>query len=153
MYPAIHHRRLEPSHWPDAYVTTYVERDARLAGAVGDLTGFARFVALCAGRSGRLLDLTSLGGDAGVRRVTASRWLSILSASYIITLLQPHFEDLSRRLVKTPKLCFLDTGLMCALLGLRKATDLRVRPLRGAVFETFAASRRTRSSPRLPLSG
>ena len=140
MYPAIHHRRLEPSHWLDAYVTTYVERDARLAGAVGDLTGFARFVALCAGRSGQPLNLTSLGSDAGVSRVTASRWLSILSASYIITLLQPHFESFSRRLVKTPKLYFLDTGLMCALLGMRRATDLRVHPLRGAVFETFVVS-------------
>jgi uncharacterized protein len=140
LYPAIHHRRLEPSQWLDAYVTTYVERDARLAGAVGDLTGFARFVALCAGRSGQLLNLTSLGSDAGVSRVTASRWLSILSASYIITLLQPHFEDFSRRLVKSPKLFFLDTGLMCALLGLRRATDLRVHPLRGAVFEAFVVS-------------
>ena len=140
MYPAIHHRRLEPSGWLDSYLTTYVERDARLAGSVGDLATFARFVGLCAGRSGQLLNLTSLGNDAGVSRVTASRWLSILSASYIVTLLQPHFENFSRRLVKTPKLYFLDTGLMCALLGLRKAGDLRVHPLRGAVFESFVVS-------------
>ena len=144
LYPAIHHRRLEPSQWLDAYVTTYVERDARLAGAVGDLAGFARFVALCAGRSGQLLNLTSLGSDAGVSRVTASSWLSILSASYIVTLLQPHFENFSRRLVKVPKLYFLDTGLMCALLGLRKPGDLRVHPLRGAVFETFVVSELTK---------
>jgi len=75
-YPAIHHRRLEPSEWLDSYLTTYVERDARLVGSVGDLATFARFVGLCAGRSGRLLNLTSLGNDAGVSRVTASRWLS-----------------------------------------------------------------------------
>lgn len=132
MYPAIHHRHLEPAAWLDSYVSTYVERDARLVGAIGDLASFARFVGLCTGRSGQLLNLTSLGNDAGVSRVTASRWLSILSASYIVALLQPHFENFSRRLVNTPKLYFLDTGLMCALLGLRRAADLRVHPLRGA---------------------
>jgi len=140
MYPAIHDRGLEPSPWLDSYLSTYVERDARLAGAIGDLASFARFVGLCAGRSGQLVNLTSLGSDAGVSRVTVSRWLSILSASYIVTLLQPHHENFSRRLVKTPKLFFLDTGLMCALLGVRTAADLRVHPLRGAVFETFVVS-------------
>jgi len=140
MYPAIHGLGLEPSQWLDSYLSTYVERDARLAGAIGDLASFARFLGLCAGRSGRLVNLTALGSDAGVSRVTASRWLSILSASYIITLLQPHHENFSRRLVKTPKLFFLDTGLMCALLGVRTAGDLRLHPLRGAVFETFVVS-------------
>ena len=140
MYPAIHGLGLEPSQWLDSYLSTYVERDARLAGAIGDLASFARFLGLCAGRSGQLVNLTALGSDAGVSRVTASRWLSILSASYIITLLQPHHENFSRRLVKTPKLFFLDTGLMCALLGVRTAGDLRLHPLRGAVFETFVVS-------------
>jgi len=140
MYPAIHDLGLEPSQWLDSYLSTYVERDARLAGAIGDLASFARFLGLCAGRSGQLVNLTALGSDAGVSRVTASRWLSILSASYIITLLQPHHENFSRRLVKTPKLFFLDTGLMCALLGVRTAGDLRLHPLRGAVFETFVVS-------------
>ena len=140
MYPAIHDHGLEPSQWLDSYLSTYVERDARLAGAIGDLASFARFVGLCAGRSGQLVNLTSLGSDAGVSRVTVSRWLSLLSASYIITLLQPHHENFSRRLVKTPKLFFLDTGLMCALLGVRTAGDLRLHPLRGAVFETFVVS-------------
>lgn len=140
MYPAIHHRHLEPAAWLDSYVSTYVERDARLVGAIGDLASFARFVGLCTGRSGQLLNLTSLGDDAGVSKVTASRWLSILSASYIVALLQPHFENFSRRLVNTPKLYFLDTGLMCALLGLRRAADLRVHPLRGAVFESFVVA-------------
>jgi uncharacterized protein len=83
-----------------------------------------------------LLNLTSLGSDAGVSRVTASGRLSILWASYIVALLQPHLENFSRRLVKTPRLYFLDRGLMCALLGLRRAADLRVHPLRGAVFES-----------------
>ena len=140
MYPAIHDHGLEPSQWLDSYLSTYVERDARLAGAIGDLASFARFLGLCAGRSGQLVNMTSLGSDAGVSRVTVSRWLSILTASYIIMLLQPHHENFSRRLVKTPKLFFLDTGLMCALLGVRTAGDLRLHPLRGAVFETFVVS-------------
>jgi hypothetical protein len=140
MYPAIHRWGLDPSGWLDSYVATYIERDARLVGSVRDLASFKRFVALCAGRSGQLLNLTSLGADAGVSRVTAGHWLSILTASYIVVLLQPHFENFSRRLVKTPKLFFLDTGLMCALLGLRTSRDLLVHPLRGAVFESFVVS-------------
>lgn len=125
-------------------MTSYVERDARLAGAIGDLAAFARFVGLCAGRSGQLLNLTSLGSDTGVTCVTASRWPSILSASYIVKLLQPHHERFTRRLVKAPKLYFLDTGLMCALLGVRSGEDLRTHPVRGSVFETFVVSELTK---------
>ncbi|MEM7517794.1 MAG: DUF4143 domain-containing protein, partial [Planctomycetota bacterium] len=111
--------------------------DVRLLANIGDLDTFTRFVALCAGRSGQLLNLSSLAADAGVSQPTANRWISLLQASYILFLLRPHFENFRKRLVKRPKLYLIDPGLMCYLLGLRKAADLRNHPLRGAIFETF----------------
>lgn len=136
-YPRIHDRGLDPAQWLDGYVRTYVERDARLVGSIGDLAAFTRFVALCAGRSGQLLNLSVLGADAGVTHATARSWLSILEASYLVARVQPHHANFKKRVVKTPKLIFLDSGLLCRLLGLRRASDLTVHPLRGAVFESF----------------
>lgn len=139
-YPRIHDRGLDPAQWLDGYVRTYVERDARLVGSIGDLAAFTRFVALCAGRSGQLLNLSALGADAGVSHATARSWLSVLEASYLVTRIRPHHANFKKRVVKTPKLVFLDTGLLCRLLGLRRASDLAVHPLRGAVFESFVVS-------------
>ena len=139
-YPAIHDRRLEASTWLDGYVRTYVERDVRTIANIGDLEAFLRFLGLCAGRSGQLLNRSSLGGDAGIDQTTVSRWISILQASYVVDLLKPHFENFSRRLIKSPKLYFTDTGLLCRLLGIRSPKDLRNHPLRGAIFETFIVS-------------
>jgi len=139
-YPPIHDRGLEASTWLDGYVRTYVERDVRMISNIGNLDAFLRFLGLCAGRSGQLLNRSSLGADAGVDQTTVSRWLSILQASYVVDLLRPHFQNFSRRLIKTPKLYFTDTGLLCRLLGLRHAGDLRHHPLRGAIFETFVVS-------------
>lgn len=130
----------DPVMWLDAYLRTYVERDVRQLANVGDLDAFSRFLALCAGRSGQLLDLVSLGSDAGVSHATARRWISILEASYVVALLRPHHENFSKRVIKAPKLHFLDTGLLCRLLGLRKAEDIRVHPLKGAIFESFVVS-------------
>jgi hypothetical protein len=140
LYPRIHDRGLDPSEWLGGYIRTYVERDARQVGGIGDLDTFTRFVALCAGRSGGLLNLSSLGADAGVSHTTARKWLSVLEASYLVTLLRPHHENYGKRMVKTPKLVFLDTGLLCALLGIRRAADVRVHPLRGALFESLVVS-------------
>lgn len=136
-YPRIYDRHLDPVQWLDGYVRTYVERDARMVGSIGDLAAFTRFVALCAGRSGQLLNLSSLGADAGVSQPTARSWLSVLEASYLVTLVRSHHANFKKRVVKTPKLVFLDTGLLCRLLGLRRVSDLSVHPLRGAVFESF----------------
>jgi hypothetical protein len=136
-YPRIHDRGLDPAQWLDGYVRTYVERDARLVGSIGDLGTFTRFVALCAGRSGQLLNLSALGADAGVSHTTARAWLSVLEASYLVTLVKPHHVNFNKRVVKTPKLVFLDSGLLCRLLGLRRAADVALHPLRGAVFESF----------------
>ncbi len=139
-FPPIHDRRLEPATWLDGYLRTYVERDVRTLANVGNLETFLRFLSLCAGRSGQLLNRSSLGADAGVDQTTVGRWISILQASYVVDLLRPHFESFSRRLVKTPKLYFTDTGLLCRLLGIRSADDLRSHPLRGTIFETFVVS-------------
>ena len=136
-FPRIHDRSLEPSPWLDGYIRTYVERDLRTLAMVGDLETFARFIGLCAGRAGQLLNTSSLGADAGVTHATARRWISILQASYVIDLLRPHFENYSRRLIKTPKLYFVDTGLLCRLLGIRTPEDLPRHPLRGMIFENL----------------
>ncbi len=139
-YPSLYDRKLSPSTWLDGYVRTYVERDVRTLANVGDLDTFTRFLALAAGRSGQLLNLSSLAADAGVSQPTAKKWISVLRASYVIDLLQPHFENFSKRMIKTPKLHFLDTGLLCHLLRLRKPEDLETYPLRGAIFESFVVS-------------
>jgi len=136
-FPRIHDRNLEASVWLDGYVRTYVERDVHQIAGIGDMDAFTRFVGLCAGRAGSILNVSSLGADAGVTHVTAKRWLSILRASYILFQLPPHHQNFSKRLIKSPKLYFVDTGLLCHLLGIRRPEDLLKHPLRGAIFENF----------------
>lgn len=140
LYPRIHDGSLDPEFWLDTYTRTYIERDVRTLTNVGDLDVFSRFVQLCAGRSGQLLNLAALGSDAGVDQKTARRWVSLLRASYIIDLLQPHHRNFRKRIVKTPKLYFNDSGLLCHLLGITSALQLRSHPLRGAIFETFVVA-------------
>ena len=137
LLPPIHDRGLAPTGWLDGYVTTYVERDVRQVAAVGDLADFQRSMGLCAGRVGQLLNHAALAEDAGIDRKTARRWLSVLQASYVVTVLSPHYVSFSRRLIKTPKLYFLDAGLACNLLGITAAEQLRTHPLRGAIFENL----------------
>jgi hypothetical protein len=136
-YPRIHDKDLAPQEWLNYYVQTYLERDVRELLNVGDLEAFGRFLRLCAGRSGQLLNLSTLGADCGVTHTTASRWLSMLEASFLMMLLRPHHRNFNKRLVKSPKLYFLDPGLLCYLLRIRSADDLRLHAARGAVFETF----------------
>lgn len=137
MFPRIHDRGLDASAWLDGYVRTYVERDVRRLSNIGDLDAFTRFLGLCAGRAGQLLNLSSLGADAGVSHATAKRWISVLQASYVVDLLRPHHRSFRKRLTKSPKLYFVDTGLLCYLLGIRRVEHLRHHPLRGAIFENF----------------
>jgi hypothetical protein len=117
-----------------------LERDVRELLAIGDIETFGRFVRLCAGRSGQLLNLSSLGSDAGTAHTTARRWLSVLVTSGPVHLLQPHHASFSKRLIKSPKLYFLDSGLVCYLLRVTRDAELATHPLRGAVFETFVVS-------------
>ncbi len=139
-YPRIHDKGLDSQEWLRNYCQTYLERDVREMINVGDIETFSRFIRLCAGRSGQLLNLASLAADAGVAHTTARRWLSILEASFIVMLLRPHHRNFNKRLVKTPKLYFLDSGLLCNLLRVQTAADLRFHALRGAVFETWVIS-------------
>ncbi len=139
-YPRIHDKKLDSQEWLRNYCQTYLERDVREMVNVGDIEIFSRFLRLCAGRSGQLLILASLAGDCGISHTTARRWLSILEASFIVMLLRPHHRNFNKRLVKTPKLYFLDSGLLCNLLRMQTSDDLRFHALRGAVFETWAIS-------------
>ena len=118
-------------------MATYIERDVRQLVNVRDLNVFQRFVRLCAARSGQLLNLTTLGADCGISGVTAREWLSVLEASYLVLRVPPHHRNFGKRLVKTPKLYFLDSGLMCWLLSVQDAKALMTHPMRGAIFETW----------------
>lgn len=136
-YPRIHDRQLQPSQAMGDYFATYVERDLRQLAAIHDLRLFERFVRLSAGRTGQLLNLNSLANDAGISQPTARAWMDLLQTSFIVHLLPPWHVNTNKRLVKTPKLYFYDTGLACWLLGLRTAEQVQRDPLWGALFENF----------------
>lgn len=139
-FPRLHAARVPVRDWLNGYVRTYVERDVRELVGVADAGAFGRFLALVAGRTGQVLNATSLGADAGVSHTTVNRWLSVLQASGLVFLAPPHRANFRKRIVKAPKLFLTDTGLACFLLGIRSPEDLRTHPLRGAIFETLVAT-------------
>lgn len=140
LYPPIYDRQPSPLQWYDNYIRTYIERDVRQLINVRDLTTFQRFVRICAAHTGQLINLSSLANDCGINHMTAKAWLSVLEASYLVTLLSPHFNNFNKRLVKSPKLYFLDTGLAARLLGIQTKEQLLLHPQRGALFETWVVS-------------
>ncbi len=139
-YPRIHDKHLSPRDWLANYCQTYLERDVRNVLNIGDIETFGRFMRLCAGRTGQLLNLSGLASDCGISHTTARRWISVLEASFVITLLRPHHRNFGKRLIKSPKLYFLDSGLLCYLLQVRSPEELFHRAERGAVFESFVVS-------------
>lgn len=139
-YPPIYDRNVLPSDWYASYVQTYLERDVQQLIRVKDLVGFRNFLRLCAGRAGQLINLSDLGNDAGVSHNTIKEWLSVLEASFIIYRLPPHHKNFSKRLIKSPKLYFIDTGLLCWLLGIRNADQLIGHAMRGPIFENLIIS-------------
>lgn len=139
-YPALYDRQISPNDWFANYVATYLERDVRQLIAVRDLTQFQRFVKMCAARSGQLLNLAALGADCGISAVTAREWLTVLETSYLVTRLTPYYANFGKRLVKTPKLYFLDAGLMAWLLGIQHPSTIETHAMRGALFETYVVS-------------
>ncbi|WP_419593338.1 ATP-binding protein [Thiolapillus sp.] len=139
-FPPIFDRGLNPHPWYGNYVRTYLERDVRQLINIRDLGTFQRFLKLCAGRTGQLLNLSSLANDCGITHNTAKAWISVLEASYIVHLLPPHHQNFNKRLVKTPKLYFLDTGLASWLLGIQNSEQLATHVQRGALFETWVIS-------------
>jgi hypothetical protein len=143
-YPRIFEQRLPADEWLAAYTATYLERDVRSLLGVGDLVLFQTFLRLCAGRVGQLLNLSSLASDCGVSQPTARRWLSVLEASYIVFRLPPFWANVGKRLTKTPKLYFFDTGLVSSLLGIERPEQLETHPLRGSIFENWVVSEVTK---------
>jgi len=118
----------------------YVERDVRTIKNVSDLNTFQRFLQLCAGRVGQILNLSSLGNDCGIDHKTATSWLSILEASYIIFLLRPYYQNFGKRVIKSPKLYFVDKGILCSLLRIKSSDELIEHYLRGNIIESFIIS-------------
>jgi predicted AAA+ superfamily ATPase len=140
-YPALNTgASTEPVDWFASYITTYLERDVRQVLQVQDMATFQRFVRLCAGRTGQLLNLSALASEAGISHTTARAWLSVLESSDVLFLLSPYHRNFGKRLVKSPKLYFVDTGLACWLLGIRLPEQLSLHPARGALFENWVVS-------------
>lgn len=136
-YPRIYDQKLNPTKWYQDYIQTYIERDVRLIKNISDLHTFQKFIKLCAGRIGQILNLSSLANDCGITHNTAKAWLSVLESSYLVFFLQPHHKNFSKRLIKMPKLYFYDTGLACALLNINSQSQLKTHYLYGSLFESF----------------
>ena len=139
-YPRIYAEKLDPTEMYSFYASTYLERDVRQIINVQDLTSFEVFLKLCAGRNAQVINYSAIGNDCGIDNKTVKKWLSILEASYIIKLVSPYYKNLNRRLVKSPKLYFYDTGLVCYLLGIHNPQQLENHPLAGAIFESYVFS-------------
>lgn len=139
-YPAVYSRNLTSSEYFPSYVSTYIERDVRLLRNIPDANAFLRFVRLCAARSGQILNYSELSNACGVSVPTVRAWISVLIQSYVLFELPPFYNNFSKRLVKSPKLYFYDTGLLCYLLGIETPAQLESHPQRGAIFETLIVS-------------
>jgi predicted AAA+ superfamily ATPase len=139
-YPRIYDKKIPPAEWYSGYIQTYLERDIRLLKNISDLNSFQKFIRLCAGRIGQMVNLSALASDCGITHNTAKAWLSVLEASYIIFFLRPYYKNFSKRLIKMPKLYFYDTGLACYLLNIQTYNQLAIHYLRGSLFESFVVS-------------
>lgn len=136
-YPPVYDQNIDVVTWLNSYVDTYLERDIKQLINVRDSDRFQRFVKLCSGSTGQLFNASRIGNDCGLNHSTVSSWLSVLNASFITFQLQPHYRNYRKRLVKTPKLYFWDTGLACRLLGIESVDQLATHHLRGALFENW----------------
>jgi len=136
-YPPVFARAVQVGDWYASYIQTYVERDVQQLLRVKDMNQFRLLLRMCAGRVGSILNCSSIGNDIGLSHNTVKEWLSVLDASYITFRLSPHFRNFSKRLIKSPKIYFWDTGLLCWLLGIRSAEQLATHALRGAIFENY----------------
>ena len=139
-YPRIYDSGLNSSDWYQSYIQTYLERDVRQILNVGDINAFRNFLRVCAGRCGQVLNLSSIGNDLGISYQTVKKWLSVLEQSYIVYLLQPYFENFNKRIIKSPKLYFYDTGLVCSLLGISSPESYELHYLKGNIFESYVIS-------------
>jgi len=145
MYPGIYDRDIEPGFFYPSYISTYIERDVRQIKNIENLNSFSNFLQLCAGRAGQIVNLNSLATDAGISPNTAKSWLSILEASYIIYFLQPYYKNFNKRIIKSPKIYFYDTGLACSLLGINSSDQVKTYHSKGALFENLIITELTKS--------
>jgi predicted AAA+ superfamily ATPase len=139
-YPPIYDHPVDAEQWYPNYIRTYIERDVRQIKNITDLNSFEKFLRLCAGRAGQLLNMNSLGIESGVDIKTIGSWIGILESSFIVYRLFPYHMNFNKRLVKMPKIYFYDTGLVCSLLGIQNSKQLNYHPLFGSLFENFIIS-------------
>lgn len=139
-YPAIFDRKIPSSSYYKNYIETYIQRDLSQLLNIHDLTNFRRFLRLCAARTGQILNISDLAKDCGISAPTAKSWLSILEASFIVFRLEPYFENFNKRIIKSPKLYFCDTGLLCYLLNINSAEKLTQNRLFGNIYENYAVA-------------
>ena len=135
--PRLYNKGPDPVHLYADYFKTYVERDIRQLSNLRNLRTFETFIRLLAGRVAQLLNIDSIAGDAGVSATTAKEWLSLLEASYIIRTLRPYYRNFGKRFIKSPKIYFTETGLVCSLLGIKSADQVATHPLVGSIFENM----------------
>ena len=140
LFPRIHDKGLNPTEACAFYTETYIQRDVRSILNIKDRSLFDTFLRLVAGQSGQLLNRTRLASDVGVAVNTISSWLSVLETGFVVSFLRPHHANFRKRMTRSPKLYFVDTGLLCYLLGITEASQLASHPLRGAIFETFVVT-------------
>lgn len=139
-YPRIYDKQIPPTDFYPHYIQTYIDRDIRTIREISNLLQFVRFLKLCAARVGQPLNVSSLANDADISVPTANAWLSLLESSYILFFLKPYHNNFNKRLIKSPKLYFYDTGLVSSLLGLENASQLSTHYLRGDIFENMVVS-------------
>jgi predicted AAA+ superfamily ATPase len=139
-YPPLYDQKPDAEQWLNSYIATYLERDVRTVLNVRNMLLFQRFLALCAANTGQLFNAARVGADCGVNAVTVSQWLSVLEATYVTYRIQPHISNYRKRVVKTPKFYFCDTGLAVRLLGIETPGQLATHPLRGMLFENWVIS-------------
>ena len=139
-YPRLYDQAIPPAMGLSDYIATYIEKDLRQLSQIQNLGLFQKFMKLCAGRTGQLLNMSGLAEDTGINHTTATEWISLLESSYIVFRLPPYFANISKRLIKSPKLYFYDTGLAASLLGIEEARQIATHPLRGALFENLVIS-------------
>ncbi len=139
-YPRIYDKNIEPADFFPSCIQTYIERDVRLLKNINDISLFVKFLRLCAGRSTQVVNISSLANECGIASQTAVGWLSVLETSNVIFFLEPYYKNFNKRLVKSPKLYFYDTGLVCSLLGLDNPSQLALHYMRGELFENMVIS-------------
>lgn len=153
-YPPVYDQKIPPQDWCPNYIRTYIEKDVRQIKNITDLIVFEKFMRLLAGRNGQELNSTALATETGVDVKTIQNWIGILESSFIVYLLKPHFKNFNKTIVKRPKIYFYDTAIVCHLLGVQNAEQIKTHPLRGAIFESMVISElvKKRTNAGLPVN-